>query len=191
MDVLFAHGAGLPSTSPWMAAWAERLGCLGRVERFDDPYMAAGRRRPDRLPALIAAHQAALEGLEQPLLVGKSMGSRVGCHVAVAQPDAVRGLVCFGYPLAGGGRRDKLRDEVLLALRVPILFVQGTRDRLCPLDLLGEVRQRMTARSELHVVEAGDHSLVVTKTWCKQNQATQEDVDDRILAAVRAFAEGL
>jgi predicted alpha/beta-hydrolase family hydrolase len=191
MDVLFAHGAGLPSTSPWMVAWAERLEAVGAVRRFDYAYMAAGKRRPDRLPVLIEAHTAAMQGLERPLLVGKSMGSRVGCHVAVAAPEAVRGLVCFGYPLCGGGKRDKLRDEVLLSLSTPILFVQGTRDRLCPLDLLDEVRQRMTAPSELYVVEAGDHSLQVTKTWCKHHDATQDDVDARIAAAVARFAEGL
>jgi len=191
MDVVFAHGAGLSSHSPWMTAWAERLSTLGDVHPFDYPYMAQGRRRPDRLPKLVTAHEAAMDGLERPLLVGKSMGSRVGCHVAVAHPSRVRGLVCFGYPLCGGGDRAKLRDQVLRELTVPILFVQGTRDRLAPLDLLEEVRGQMQAPSTLHVVEAGDHSLKVTKTWCKQHDATQDDVDDTILAAVKHFVEGL
>jgi len=191
MDIVFAHGAGLPSSSPWMQGWAERLSTLGRVHPFDYPYMAAGRRRPDRMPTLLEAHRDAMGGLERPLLVGKSMGSRVGCHVAAEQPEAVRGLVCFGYPLCGGGDRAKLRDEVLLALQVPVLFVQGTRDRLAPLDLFEEVRAKMSARSELHVVEAGDHSLKVTKTWCKQNEATQDDVDETILGVVKSFVESL
>jgi len=191
MDLLFAHGAGLPSHSPWMQAWAHRLGELGRVHTFDYPYMAAGKRRPDRLPTLTEAHVAAMDGLDAPVLVGKSMGGRVGCHVAVAHPERVRGVVCLGYPLCGGGRRDKLRDEVLVALTVPVLFVQGTRDRLAPLDLFAEVRGRMTARSELYVVEKGDHSLKVTKTWCKQNDATQDDVDDAILERIRSFVESL
>lgn len=191
MDIVWAHGAGLPSSSPWMQGWAERLATLGTVHSFDYPYMAAGRRAPDRLPKLMEAHLQALEGLDRPLLAGKSMGSRVGCHVAVAHPERVRGLVCFGYPLCGGGKREKLRDQVLIDLRVPVLFVQGTRDRLAPLDLFASVRERMIAPNTLYVVEAGDHSLAVTKTWCKQHQATQADVDAGIARAIAAFVESL
>jgi predicted alpha/beta-hydrolase family hydrolase len=195
--ILLAHGAGLPSSSPWMQGWSERLATLGEVTSFDYPYMAEGRKRPDRLPKLIAAHTAALDAVRAAgdgpiILAGKSMGSRVGCHVANAQHEAgtpVAAVVCFGYPLASMGNRDKLRDEVLLALRTPVLFVQGTRDRLCPLDLLAEVRARMTAPSVLHVVEAGDHSLRITKTRMKTEGITPDDVDDGILAAVRTFLE--
>src|SRR5690242_19766131 len=99
-----------------MTAWAERLAALGDVVRFDYPYMRAGRRSPDRLPVLVAAHREALAaaraGRRGPVvLAGKSMGSRVGCHVALE--ERVDALVCLGYPLrrAGGA----LRDEVLLA----------------------------------------------------------------------------
>ena len=69
------------------------------------------------------------------------MGGRVGCHVALVDP--VQAVICFGYPLCGAGDRTKLRDQVLLELKVPILFVQGTRDPLCPLELLEDVRKRM------------------------------------------------
>jgi len=173
-----------------MRRWRERLERLGRVVSFDYPYMAEGRRRPDRMPVLLEAHRDALAsargGHDGPVfLAGKSMGSRVGCHLALEQP--VDGLVCFGYPLRGSGRSAKLRDEVLLALDTPILFLQGTRDELCPLDLLEEVRGRMKAPSELLVVEAGDHGLAVTKTRLKQDGETQDDVDDRLLAAVGRF----
>lgn len=192
--LLFAHGAGLPSSAPWMVAWAERLRSLGRVHTFDYPYMQRGSKRPDRAPVLIAAHVEALNtaraGHSGPIaLIGKSMGGRMGCHVALTEP--VDALICLGYPLAGGGKRDKLRDQVLLDLRVPVLFVQGTRDRLCPLDLLADVRGRMTARSALHIVETGDHSLQITKTHTKRTGVTQEDADGAALAAIKAFlAEG-
>src|SRR5690554_5469088 len=138
--ILFAPGAGKPSSSAWMSTWAERLAEVGTVVRFDYPYAQAGRKAPDRLPVLLAAHREALEEAKQAnpgcsvVLAGKSMGSRVGCHLALQ--SRVDALVCLGYPLASMGRRDRLRDEVLLALKTPILFVQGTRDRLCPLDLL-------------------------------------------------------
>ncbi len=188
MRLLFAHGAGLPSSSPWMNEWAERLGEIAAPSRFDYPYMAAGRRRPDRMPALLRAHRQALESLTgsgSTVLIGKSMGSRVGCHLSLE--EKVAAVVCLGYPLASMGRRDKLRDEVLVAMRTPILFVQGTRDKLCPLDLLAEVRGRMTATNELHVVETGDHSLRITKTHTKTTGITQADADSEAFEAIRAF----
>jgi len=183
--VLLAHGAGLGSASPWMRDWAVRLGALGRVVTFDYPYMAAGKKRPDPQAKLVAAHRDALRAArregERVVLAGKSMGSRMGCHVALE--DEVDALVCFGYPLVG--QSGKVRDEVLLALHAPILFVQGTRDALCPLDHLERVRAKMTAPSERYVVETGDHSLRVTKSSGQK----QDVVDAAILAAVDAFVD--
>lgn len=188
--ILFAHGAGAGSAHPWMRAWIDRLGALGHVHAFDYPYMAAGRRAPDRLPKLIEAHReqlaAARAGHDGPvLLAGKSMGSRVGCHLSLEEP--VDALICFGFPLHPARRPEKLRNEVLEALRTPVLFVQGTRDPLCELPLLAEVRERMTAPNELHVVEEGDHSLQVTARWRKATGRSQEDVHAEVLEAVRGF----
>ena len=191
---LLAPGAGAPSSHPRMQDFSRLLAPLGRVHAFDYPYMIAGRKRPDPLPRLIAAHRAALDEIaggktERVALAGKSMGGRVGCHVALEAP--VAGLICVGYPLCGAGDRAKLRDKVLLDLRTPILFVQGTRDALCPLDLLEAVRAKMTAPSHLHVVEGGDHSLVVSKTQLKASGLSQRDVDMQIGEAVAAFVRGL
>lgn len=188
---LFAHGAGKSSSSDWMVAWDRRLSTLGPVRRFDYPYMAAGKKRPDRAPVLIEAHRAQLGSFRDEVagsriyLVGKSMGGRMGCHLALE--EEVAGLICLGYPLAGMGNRAKLRDQVLIELSTPILFVQGTRDRLCPLDLLDEVRQKMTAPNELYVVPTGDHSLRITKTHTKTTGRTQDDEDLDALAAIAAF----
>ncbi len=189
---LFAPGAGAPSTHPWMQAWKRRLQELGEVRTFDYDYMREGRKRPDRLPQLIAAHRAALaearaafEADAPTFLVGKSMGGRIGCHVALE--DKVNGVICLGYPLCAMGDRSKLRDEVLRSLGTRILFVQGTRDSLCPLDLLEKVRAEMTASNTLHIVESGDHSLGVTKTQLRAAGETQEDVDRRILAVITRF----
>jgi len=190
--ILFAHGAGAPSASAWMRAWARRLGALGAVETFDYPYMQAGRKSPDRHPALVAAHGAALDqartrhGADRPVvLAGKSMGSRIGCHLAVER-SGIAALVCFGYPLRSGST-GALRDQVLLELRTPILFLQGSRDPLCPLEDLAAVRARMTAPSELHVVQGGNHSLEVGKRDLAASGRTQEGEDQAILAAVAAF----
>jgi len=192
---LLAHGAGASSTSEWMKRYAELLGALGAVHAFDYPYMQRpGRKAPDKLEALVAAHRSELERVrseardeDRVLLAGKSMGGRVGCHVALEAK--VSGCICFGYPLRG--QNGKLRDQVLLELRVPVLFVQGTRDELCDLQELEQVRARMTARSELHVVVGGNHSLEATKTSLKSRGTTQAEVEKEILSAVRRFCETL
>jgi uncharacterized protein len=80
-----------------------------------------------------------------------------------------------------------VRDEVLLELRTPVLFVQGTRDSMCPLDRLASVRERMQAPTELHVVLGGDHSLVVQKRMLTEQGLAQADVDERCFAAIEAF----
>ncbi len=186
--LLFAPGAGAPSSSPWMTNWARRLEAIGEVVRFDYPYVIAGKRSPDRLPVLIAAHRAALAEARARapgpiVLVGKSMGSRIGCHVALEDP--VTALVCLGYPLRSA--RGVLRSDVLLALRTPVLFVQGSRDPLCPLDALGAVRQRMVAPTILHVVEGGDHSLRLGTRALRERQVEQEAIDDDIKVAIATF----
>lgn len=188
--ILFAHGAGVGSASDWMQGWRARLERLGHVVTFDYPYMAAGNKRPDPHDALLAAHREALgearAGHDGPVvLAGKSMGSRIGCHLSLE--EEVQALVCFGYPLVSPGKTRKVRSEVLEKLTTPILLLQGTRDRLCPLDELEEVRARMTAHNELHVVEEGDHSLVVTKRYLRAHDTTQDAVDDQTLAAVQRF----
>lgn len=176
-----------------MQRWAVRLSSLGGVHLFDYPYMLAGRHLPDRLPQLIAAHQKVLEQVsaQHPgklVLVGKSMGSRVSCHVA--NDPRVSAVVCFGYPLLAGGKVGKSRDAVLKELQRPALFLQGTRDPLCPLDLLEAVRAEIRAPTGLHVVESGDHSLQASKAWLKQNGSSQEAVETRILGAVEQFLAG-
>ena len=175
-----------------MQNWKRRLSEIGEVETFDYDYMRAGRKRPDPLQQLIAAHRKALEAAHQPdstFLIGKSMGGRIGCHVSLE--EKMDGVVCLGYPLCAMGNRTKLRDEVLRALSTPILFVQGTRDSLCPLDLLERVRAEMKAGNFLHVVEGGDHSLRVPKRQLQATGETQDGVDQRILQAISKFVSTL
>jgi predicted alpha/beta-hydrolase family hydrolase len=178
-----------------MQNWKQRFSEIGEVETFDYDYMRAGRKRPDRLPQLIAAHRKALEAARekhQPasiFLIGKSMGGRIGCHVSLE--EKVDGLVCLGYPLCAMGDRTKLRNEVLRALTAPILFVQGTRDALCPRDLLEQVRGEMKAPNFLHVVEGSDHSLRVPKRQLHAMGETQEEVDQRAFQAISKFVSTL
>src|SRR5207237_1944460 len=188
---LFAPGAGAPSSHLWMQGWKESLTQIGDVETLDYDYKREGRKRLDRLPQLISAHRAALGAARTKtsgpiILIGKSMGGRVGCHVALE--EKVDGVVCMGYPLCAMGDRSRLRDKVLRDLATPILFVQGTRDPLCPLDLLESVRAEMTAPNDLRVVDGGDHSLLVRKSDLKRLGKTQEEIDDDICKNIAAFA---
>jgi predicted alpha/beta-hydrolase family hydrolase len=190
--IVFAPGAGAPSTSEWMQTWAAALRTVGDVVAFDYPYRRQGRRAPDRLPVLIAAHREALAQARagrrgRVFLAGKSMGGRIGCHVSLE--ERVDGLICFGYPLKAAGPSGALRDEVLRKLTTPVSFLQGTRDPLCPLDVLADARSRMTAPHVLHVVEGGDHSLLVRKGDLARQGKTQKAVDDEVLAAVASFIQ--
>lgn len=187
---LFAPGAGAPSSNSWMRHWTDLLRAIGAVRSFDYPYMSEGRKRPDPLPKLIAFHREVLRQSRQShggpvVLIGKSMGSRVGCHVALE--EEVNAVVCLGYPLCGGGDPRKMRDRVLRELATPILFVQGTRDPLCPLTLLDEVRAQMHAPNALHIIEGGDHSLNLTKGQLQAGGETQNDVDLRTLQRIGEF----
>lgn len=186
MEILFAHGAGASSQSEWMTRWQERLSCIAPTHRFDYPYMKAKKRLPNRLPQLIEAHEEALRRLPQKgevVLAGKSMGSRVGCHLSLQVQ--VSALVCFGFPLVSIS--GKSRAQVLKQLGTPVLFVTGSRDKLCPLKELERVREEMSAPSQIYVVEGGNHSLLVGKRALKTAGETQKTVDDRIQASVREF----
>lgn len=193
--LLFAHGAGAGPEHPWMRSWADRLSIVGDVVTFEYDYRAAGRRLPDRLPALIARHRAALATARASrsgpvVLVGKSMGSRVACHVSLEVP--VDAVVCFGYPLVGGGKKRPVRDGVLREMRTPTLFVQGDRDPMGPIDRLEAIRAQMVAPTALHVVVGGNHSLEVGVRALRARDTDMNTVNQGILAAVEAFlADGL
>ena len=167
-----------------MVAWKKRLARLGRVESMDYSYQRSGKKSPDRPPVLVATHRAELErvraGHHGPIvLIGKSMGGRMGCHLAVELgANGPIALVCLGYPLVG--QNGAVRDAVLLELRTPVLFVQGSRDTMCPLPRLAEVRERMQAPSELYVVADADHSLLVSRARLKADQTSQAEVDERV-----------
>ena len=161
---------------------------------MDYPYMIEHRKRPDPLLRLIAAHRSELarirsKGNSKIVLIGKSMGSRIGCHVALEEP--VHAVVCLGYPLCGGGDRTKLRHQVLRDLSTPVLFVQGTRDPLCPLDLMAVVRSQMSAPNQLEVIEGGDHSLAVTQNQLNASNQTQSEVESGIIEAIVEFVRDM
>ncbi len=163
--VLLAHGAGLGQDHEWMIYMRNGLAAAGiPVMTFNYPYMEAGRKAPNPARILLACHRAALAALrprvDRVVLAGKSMGGRMGSHVA-AEGEAVAGLVFYGYPLVGVGKTEPRDVSHLANVGAPMLFVQGTRDRLAPMDLIKPVAESLGA--SIHVVEDGDHSFRVLK----------------------------
>ena len=163
--VLLAHGAGLGQDHEWMVFMRDGLAAAGiPVMTFNYPYMEAGRKAPNPARILLACHRAALAAMrrrvDRIVLAGKSMGGRMGSHLA-ADGEAVAGLVFYGYPLVGVGKTEPRDVSHLADVGAPMLFVQGTRDRMAPLDLIKPVAESLDA--SIHVVEDGDHSLRVLK----------------------------
>ena len=163
-----AHGAGAGMTHPFMAGVAEGLAAGGvSVLRFNFPYAEARQRRPDPSPVLLATWEAAIrEAVARshgvPVVAGgKSMGGRIASMLAAKQGSDFPGtaLVFFGYPLHRPGSTDRLRDAHLPKIRVPMLFIQGTRDSLARFDLVEALVARLAPLARLHVVAGGDHTF--------------------------------
>ena len=165
--LVLAHGAGAGQKSPWMVRAAQALAAQGiTCATFDFPYITAGRKVPDRAPALEAHWRSVLEEAKRsfpqlPLFIGgKSMGGRIASHIAAQGVEGVRGLVFFGYPLHPPGRPDQRRDAHLPKIAEPLLFVQGSND---PFGNQQEMKElvRPLERATLHLIPGGDHSLKV------------------------------
>ncbi len=162
---VLGHGAGAGMRHAFMEAIAARLAARGIATfRYQFPYMERGRGGPDPQPVLLSTVRAAVLAAARaapdlPLLAGgKSMGGRMTSMTAAeSELDGVRGLVFFGFPLHAAGRPSAGRADHLENVRVPMLFLQGTRDKLAELDLLRPVCARLGGRASLHVVEGGDH----------------------------------
>jgi len=159
--IVLAHGAGAGQRHPFMAGMRRRLAASQRVITFDYPYIAEGRRAPDRMPVLLDCHRAVVEATdaERPILGGKSMGGRMASHLEA--PDAVA-IFFLGYPLVPIGKSEPRDTSHLDQLAAPMLFVQGERDRLGPPELLGPIVATLPGASMVVIPDA-DHSFKVPK----------------------------
>jgi predicted alpha/beta-hydrolase family hydrolase len=166
---ILAHGAGGGMRSEFMEFVTGSLVARGvNVWRFEFPYMAAGRRSPDRTPVLEETWRSVIDHLRPITEVamfagGKSMGGRIASQVVAGGTD-VDGLVFLGYPLHPPGKPERLRADHLAAIRAPMLFVEGTRDPFCPLATLEKVLDGLSAQTDLVVISDGDHSYRVRKS---------------------------
>lgn len=165
--LVIAHGAGAGMDHPFLTGFTRAANERGvATMRFNFPYMEAGRRSPDRpavaVEAWRAAFSAAVEraGGAAVAAGGKSFGGRMA-SVAVAEGMTAAGLVFLGYPLHAPGTPERIRDEHLYGIRVPMLFIEGTRDPFARQDLLAGVLGTLGKLATLHAVEGGDHSFNV------------------------------
>jgi predicted alpha/beta-hydrolase family hydrolase len=164
--IVIAHGAGAGMDHPFLVGFAEMNAEGVATLRFNFPYMEAGKLSTDRAPVAIAAWRAAMEAAAErsdgrPVWAsGKSFGGRMA-SMAVADGMPAAGLVFLGYPLHPPGKPERMRDEHLDAIQVPMLFLQGTRDPFASVDLLNGVVARLGPRAAIEWFHDADHSFNV------------------------------
>ena len=196
--LILAHGAGAPQHSRFITEFAGGLASRGvDVLTFNFLYVEARRRVPDRTDKLEACYRAALAVARSygpfagnaVLIGGKSMGGRIASHVAPADDNAaglIQGLIFLGYPLHPPGKPDQLRAAHLTNIRVPMLFIQGSRDVFGTPAELGPILDRLATSVTLHVVENGDHSLSPPKGSAISADEIYDQVQDTIVQWARA-----
>src|SRR5882724_1502474 len=168
---VFAHGAGAGMTHPFMAAVAAQLAERGIATlRFQFPYMEHGSKRPDPPRIAHAAIRAAIAEARRrlpklPLFAGgKSFGGRMTSQAqAIAPIEAVRGLAFVGFPLHPAEKPSRDRAKHLFDVKIPMLFLQGTRDALAEPAELAPVIAALKDRATLREFADADHSFHVPK----------------------------
>ncbi len=189
----FAHGAGAGMTHPFMHAVAAGLAARNIATlRYQFPYMEKAGKRPDppalaqaTVRAAVDAAAAACPGL--PLFAGgKSFGGRMTSQAQAKHVlPGVLGLAFFGFPLHPAGQPSRERAAHLADVHIPMLFLQGTRDKLAELDLLRAMIDGLGRRASLHTVDGADHSFHVPA----RSGRTDAEVMDEVLDAFAAWSE--
>ncbi|MEP6840995.1 MAG: alpha/beta family hydrolase [Bradyrhizobium sp.] len=192
---VFAHGAGAGMNHASMQAIASGLGDRGVATlRYQFPYMEKGSKRPDQPQVAHAAVRAAVAEAGRccpslPLIAGgKSFGGRMTSQAQAISPlPGVGGLAFLGFPLHPAGKPSRDRAKHLADIKIPMLFLQGTRDGLAELSLLEPVVEGLGSRATLHPVQAADHSFHVLKNSGRNDR----EVMDEVLDAFAAWVEGI
>jgi predicted alpha/beta-hydrolase family hydrolase len=183
---VLAHGAGAGMNHPSMAAIATELAARNIATlRFQFPYMERGSRRPDPPPLCHATVRAAVAEAARraPKLAliagGRSFGGRMTSQAQAIEPlPRVKGLAFLGFPLHPAGKPSAERAEHLGEVKIPMLFLQGTRDELAELELLQPLIKRLGARATLKLLQDADHSFhVPARTGRKDAEVRAEMLD--------------
>ena len=181
---VLAHGAGAGMDHVFMVAVATELQSQGIATlRYQFPYMERRARRPDppricQETVRAAVAEAGRLAPNVPLFAGgKSFGGRMTSQAQAEEPLAdVRGLVFLGFPLHAPGRRSDERGAHLSDVKIPMLFLQGSRDELAALDLLEPITQKLGKRATLKVFEDANHSFQVPVRSGKKNTEVMHDL---------------
>ena len=192
---VLAHGAGAGMHHPFMAAVAAELAPRGIATlRYQFPAMERGARRPDPpqvAQTTVRAAAAAARRLlpDIPLIAGgKSFGGRMTSQAQASAPlQGVRGLAFLGFPLHPAGRPSQDRAKHLFAVKIPMLFLQGTRDALATLDQLQPLCDALGARATLKLFQDADHSFHLPA----RTGRTDAQVRGEMLDALAAWIDGL
>lgn len=191
---VLAHGAGAGMTHPFMAAVADELAARGIATlRYQFPYMEAGGKRPDPPKIAHAAVRAAVAAAARllpdlPLIAGgKSFGGRMTSQAQATEPlPGVRGLAFLGFPLHPANRPSHERAKHLFDVRVPMLFLQGTRDSLAILNEIEPLCSALGKLATLRLLADADHSFHVPV----RSGRTDLEVRGMALDALAAWADG-
>ena len=183
---VMAHGAGAGMRNASMEAIAAGLAERGIATlRYQFPYMEKGSKRPDLPPIAHATVRAAVAEAAKtcaglPLIAGgKSFGGRMTSQTQAKAPlEGVDGLVFFGFPLHPAGKPSTDRATHLSDIKVPMLFLQGTRDALAELSLLEPVVHKLGRAATLHVSEGADHSFHVLKSCGRNDREVLTEILD-------------
>lgn len=183
---LFAHGAGAGMDHAFMEAAAVLLADRGvATMRYNFPYKEAGRGGPNPAKVLVETVRSAVaeagrhaDGL--PLFAGgKSMGGRMTSTAASeGELPGVRGLAFYGFPLHAPGRDSADRGAHLADVGLPMLFLQGTRDKLANLQLLRPLLDEVEPSPMLHIVEGADHGFHVLKRSGRTDEEVMDELAD-------------
>jgi predicted alpha/beta-hydrolase family hydrolase len=195
-QLVMAHGAGAGMRHAFMTAMADELAVLGVATfRYQFPYMEQRRSVPDRQTLLTATVFAAVRAAEEhspnlPLFAGgKSMGGRMTSLAASDQSlERVRGIVFFGFPLHPPKRPSINRGDHLKKVKIPMLFLQGTRDELADLTLLRPICEQLGSRATLHVIESADHSFHALKRSGKTDLQVLKELAGTVAAWTKAHS---
>ena len=183
---VLAHGAGAGMEHPSMSSVATELATRNIATlRFQFPYMERGSRRPDPPPLChatvrAAVAEAARRAPKLPLIAGgRSFGGRMTSQAQAIEPlPGVKGLAFLGFPLHPAGKPSVERAAHLGKVKIPMLFLQGTRDELAQLELLQPIIDGLGARATLKLLQDADHSFhVAARTGRKDAQVRAEMLD--------------
>jgi predicted alpha/beta-hydrolase family hydrolase len=192
---VFAHGAGAGMTHASMETVAAGLAARGIATlRYQFPYMEKGSKRPDAPKVAHAAVRAVVAEAARccpslPLIAGgRSFGGRMTSQAQALSPlSGVRGLAFLGFPLHPAGKPSSDRAKHLADVKIPMLFLQGTRDALAELSLLEPVVKSLGSRATLHLLEGADHSFHVLKSSGRNDR----EVMNEALDAFAAWSDGI